>query len=71
MKCEARVAEIKKIEIITKMRTLDVGDYETFELLGYDDKGNAFTTLEGLRFNWWIEQDEKFADFVTFRKASI
>lgn len=71
LKCEARIAEIVKIEIITKMRTLDVGDYETFELIGYDSQGNAFTSLEGLKFSWWIEQPNNFAEFVTLRSASI
>lgn len=54
LKCESKVARLSKIQIHTKMRTIDVGDYETLDILGYDSKGNTFTTLEGLRFNWTI-----------------
>lgn len=53
------------------MRTIDIGDYETFELIGYDSQGNAFTTLEGFRFNWSIEQSSKLAKYVTFNESSI
>lgn len=54
LSCEVRLATIKKLEILTKQKTVLVGDYETLELLGYDSKGNVFSTLEGLKFNWDI-----------------
>lgn len=71
LKCEARIARIERLDILTRVRTIDVGDSETLELIGYDSKGNAFTTLEGLRFGWNIEQPEKYANFETFRAASM
>ena len=65
------MALISKIEVLTKMRTIDVGDYESFELIGYDKKGNAFTSLEGLRFEWSAQQEKQIAKFVTFKDSSI
>ena len=54
MRCESRVAKIHRVEILTKLRTIDAGDTEIFEVLGYDSEGNAFSTLEGVRFRWSI-----------------
>jgi hypothetical protein len=39
---------------LTKFRRINVGDLEVLELLGYDEEGNVFSTLEGLRFEWTI-----------------
>jgi len=71
LKCESRVAEITKIEILTKLRLINVNDYEVFELIGYDRAGNSFTSLEGLGFQWKIEQSGDLATFESFRDASI
>jgi hypothetical protein len=56
VKCESKIAKIKRIEILTKFRRINVGDLEVLELLGYDEEGNVFSTLEGLRFEWSIAQ---------------
>lgn len=71
LKCESRVAEIKRIEILTKLRVIDVDNYEVFELIAYDKSGNSFTTLEGVRFEWAIEQQAALGSFVSFKDASI
>lgn len=34
------------------------------EVLGYDPEENVFSTLEGLRFHWRIEQSENILEFV-------
>lgn len=69
--CESRVAEVTKIEILTKLRVIDVEDYQVFELIAYDAQGNAFTSLEGLRFQWHIAQTDRLAAFVSFDESSI
>ena len=43
---------------MTKLRTIDVGDVEILEVLGYDKEGNVFSTLEGMRFEWSIQANE-------------
>ena len=58
LRCESRVAKVHRIEIMTKLRTIDVGDVEILEVLGYDKEGNVFSTLEGMRFEWSIQANE-------------
>lgn len=52
------MAKVHRIEIMTKLRTIDVGDVEILEVLGYDKEGNVFSTLEGMRFEWTIQADQ-------------
>jgi nuclear pore complex protein Nup210 len=71
LKCESRVADIKRVEILTKLRVIDTDNYEVFELIAYDRMGNSFSSLEGVRFDWSIEQPSALASFVSFKDASI
>ena len=50
LESELRIAEIMKLEIITKSRKIEVGNFESIELLAYDNYGNVFSSLEGLPF---------------------
>lgn len=59
------------MEILTKLRVIDTDNYEVFELIAYDRMGNSFSTLEGVRFDWSIEQPSALASFVSFKDASI
>ena len=65
LKCEAKVKPITRLQILTKFRTLDVGDHEQVELIAFDEENNSFTTLEGLKFEWSVRGEGK-ADFVNF-----
>lgn len=65
LKVESKISKIQKIEILTKLRTIDVGDIQVLEVLGYDPEGNVFSTLEGVRFHWKIEQSENILEFLT------
>ena len=58
------------MEILTKLRTIDVGNYEELEMLAYDHEGNSFSTLQGLKFEWTINQLENNADFVSYKESS-
>jgi len=64
LKVESKISKIHKIEILTKLRTIDVGDVQVLEVLGYDPEENVFSTLEGLKFNWKIEQNENILEFM-------
>ena len=72
LRCESRVAQIHRIEILTKLRTIEVGDIEILEVIGYDEEGNSFSTLEGLRFEWTIRQeDSQNLELVTLKVGEI
>lgn len=36
IRVESKIAKIRKIEILTKLRTVDVGDLSVLEIIGYD-----------------------------------
>ncbi|CAD8109175.1 unnamed protein product [Paramecium sonneborni] len=61
---EVVVGEIHKLSIITKQKQLDLDTQEELHVQAYDDKGNTFTTLEGLKFDWRVGQLEmvKFSE---------
>ncbi len=67
LKVEAKIAEISKIEIITKSRTLDVGEMQSLEIVGYDKNGNMFSTLEGIKFEWAISKCDKVLDLISIK----
>jgi hypothetical protein len=50
---------------------VDVGDVQLLELLGYDAEGNVFTSLEGIRFTWIIEQNNLSSEFIKFIGSSM
>ena len=70
LKCEAKVKKIRRLQILTKFRTLDVGDHEQVELIAFDDENNSFTTLEGLKFEWSVKGQGR-AKFVNFRDSNF
>ena len=71
LRCESRVAEITRVEILTRLRTFDVGVFETIEVVGFDVYGNSFSTLEGLKFNWNLSQRQSFAEISTFKESAL
>lgn len=55
LRCDVILDVISKLEILTTTRELYLEEApETFELLAQDSQGNAFTTLEGIEFQWEI-----------------
>lgn len=71
VKVESRVADLKRIEILTKIRNVHIENFEILELIGYDAVGNAFTTLEGMKFEWALEQTSSIASYVSFKDAAM
>jgi len=47
-----------------KLRTIDVEDVQALEVVGSDPDENVFSTLEGHRFHWKIEQNDNILEFV-------
>lgn len=55
LRCDIILDVIDKLGILTTTRELYLEEApETFELWAVDAQGNAFTTLEGIEFNWQI-----------------
>lgn len=55
LRCDVILDLIHKLAVLTTTRELYLEEApETFELLAQDTQGNAFTTLEGIEFNWEI-----------------
>ena len=71
IKCEARVAYINRVEILTRLRTVYVEDFETLEIIAYDDENNSFNSLEGFKFSWTITQKETLAAFQSFKESNV
>jgi len=61
MKLDARIQRISTLEIFTTTRTINVGDTHIIRVQGFDDEGNAFSTLENLRFDWIIGNSDQDA----------
>lgn len=43
--CEAKIAKIERIQIITRHKVLLIKEIETLEVQGYDALGNVFSSL--------------------------
>ena len=54
LKCEVKLSKIRKLEILTTVKSFRVQDYQTLIAQAYDEEGNVFSSLEGLRFKWQI-----------------
>lgn len=54
LKCEVKVSKIKRLEILTTVKSFRVLDNQRLYAQAFDDEGNVFSSLEGLRFRWQI-----------------
>ena len=41
------------------------------EIIGYDSEGNTFSSLEGLKFLWKIQQDDRFLKFLELKDSLV
>lgn len=48
------MAKIHKLEILTTVKSLRVKDYQRLIAQAFDEEGNVFSSLEGLRFRWQV-----------------
>ncbi|CAD7938276.1 unnamed protein product [Amoebophrya sp. A25] len=59
--CDVYVSDIYELEIVTPVRRINVEDVDQLSVLGYDKERNIFNTLEGIAFNWRIQDENKLA----------
>jgi nuclear pore complex protein Nup210 len=63
--------KIHSIAVHTTTRELYLEEApETFEMVAQDDQGNHFSTLEGVEFNWRIENRQQVLRFLTFSESN-
>ena len=75
-RCDILIDSIQRIAIKTTTRELLVEEApEEFQIIAYDQEGNVFSSLGGLKFHWSIHPDDenkmqKFApeSIITFVK---
>lgn len=60
LRCDVIVNRIASISILTTTRHLYLEDApEVFDLLAYDEEGNAFSSLDGIEFEWSLLPDSR------------
>lgn len=60
LRCDVILDVIDKLGVLTTTRELYLEEApETFELWAQDSQGNAFTSLEGVEFNWKITSQNR------------
>ena len=52
LECEVRVKDIQKLRIVTKTRRIEVGNFESVELMALDDQQNVFSSIQDIPFYW-------------------
>ena len=56
LRSEILVSAITRLEVITRVRRLAIGELEAIQVQGYDRFGNTFSSLEGLEFEWTLDE---------------
>lgn len=54
LRCEVYIARVARLEVETHVRQIVVADVTEVEVRAYDSQGNAFSSLEGLEFQWLV-----------------
>jgi hypothetical protein len=66
-----RIRPLSRLSIVTKSRMMNIRELQKLEITGYDAEQNTFTSLEGLRFRWRLEQDGKIITKVPLTQAQL
>ena len=69
MRFEAKVGRIHSIQILSHMRSIGVDDINILEVQAFDKEGNVFSTVEGLNFQWRIEENPQSLKFINIKDA--
>lgn len=72
LRCDVILDVIDQLGVLTTTHELYLEEApETFELLAHDSQGNAFSTLEGIEFNWQIvtTTEMQVLKFLTFSES--
>ncbi len=70
LQCEVWVAPIARIQILTTVRTLSLGNTEKIEVQAFDDRDNVFTSLAGLHFDW-RDVDSKVLRVIRLKSTNV
>lgn len=66
-----RIRKLSKIFIATKSRMMNLKEIQKIELFAQDADENTFTSLEGLRFVWTLEQKLQIIEKVPLDHAQL
>ncbi len=66
-----RIRRLHKIVIATKSRMMNLREIQKIELFAHDADDNTFTSLEGLRFVWKLEQRSNIIESVPLAHAQL
>jgi hypothetical protein len=66
-----RIRRLHKIAIATKSRMMNIKEIQKIELFAHDADDNTFTSLEGLRFSWRLEQKSSIIENVPLAHAQL
>lgn len=69
LRCEAKVGRIHALQILTNMRSIDVEDINILEVQAFDEEGNVFSTVEGMKFQWRIEENPQCLRKIPIKEA--
>ena len=70
MRVEVKVEDIRTLQIVTKTHELLLDEApEEFLVRAYDDKGNEFSTLDGIVFKWDAKERDDVVKFINFRDS--
>ena len=67
---EVKVEKIHRIEIFSRFKQINRGDKLHLRVLGYDEEGNTFSSLDGLRFDWEILNGHKNIREIPFKDTA-
>lgn len=66
-----RIRPLSRLSIVTKSRMMNIRELQKLEITGYDAEQNTFTSLEGLRFKWRLEQEGVIINKVPLTQAQL
>jgi nuclear pore complex protein Nup210 len=69
LRCETKVGRIHSLQILTNMRSIDVDDINILEVQAFDEEGNVFSTVEGMKFQWRIEENTQSLRKIPIKEA--
>ena len=71
LRVEVKVEDIRSLQIVTKTHELLLDEApEEFLVRAYDDKGNEFSTLDGIVFKWDAKERDDVVKFINFRDSA-
>lgn len=71
IKIPVRIRKLHKITIASKSRMMNIREIQRLELFAFDSDQNTFTSIEGLRFRWRLEQASQILELVPLSHAKL